>query len=52
MRQAAILFFPLLLVASSLAHAQTIQVGDLRCEYLKDPMGVDAVGRPVHPGRG
>jgi alpha-L-rhamnosidase len=26
----------------SLAHGQAIQVGDLRCEYLKDPAGVDA----------
>ncbi len=28
-------------VVSSFAHAQAIHVGDLRCEYLKDPMGVD-----------
>ena len=25
-----------------LCNAQAIQVGDLRCEYLKDPLGVDA----------
>jgi alpha-L-rhamnosidase len=32
----------LFLVGSSFAHAQAIQVGDLRCEYLKDPLGIDA----------
>ena len=30
------------LVVSSLAHGQPIQVDDLRCEYLKNPLGVDA----------
>ncbi len=41
MRQAAFTLLVSFLVGSSFSHAQAIQVGDPRCEYLTDPMGVD-----------
>jgi alpha-L-rhamnosidase len=41
MRPTAFTLLASFLVGSSFAHGQTIQVGDLRCEYLNDPMGVD-----------
>jgi len=43
MRYAAFALFASFLVASSFARGQTIQVDDLRCEYLKNPLGIDAV---------
>ena len=42
MRYAGFVLLASVLVGSSLAHGQAIQVNDLRCEYLKDPLGVDA----------
>ena len=42
MRQAAFTVLVSFLISSGFAWAQAIQVGDLRCEYLQDPMGVDA----------
>ena len=41
MRPTAFTLLASFLVGSSFAHGQTIQVGNLRCEYLNDPMGVD-----------
>ncbi len=32
----------LLLALPCLVHSQSIQVGDLRCEYRRDPLGIDA----------
>jgi alpha-L-rhamnosidase len=42
MRRAMIVLFLSLLVGSPIAIGQTIQVANLRCEYLKDPLGIDA----------
>ena len=42
MRHAVLALFVSFLVGSTVAHGQAIQVDDLRCEYLKNPLGVDA----------
>ena len=42
MRYAALALFASVFVASSFALGQAIQVDDLRCEYLKDPLGIDS----------
>jgi alpha-L-rhamnosidase len=42
MRHAAFTLLVSLFVGTGFAHSEAIQVGDLRCEYLEDPMGVDA----------
>ena len=38
-------FLPLVVMslASAILHAESIQVADLRCEYLQDPLGLGAV---------
>ncbi|MGO9110817.1 MAG: family 78 glycoside hydrolase catalytic domain [Thermoguttaceae bacterium] len=41
MRRAVLALLVAVFVGSSLAHGQAIQVRDLRCEYLKDPKGID-----------
>ena len=35
-------WFCLFFIGSGLAHGQAIHVADLRCEYLNDPLGIDA----------
>lgn len=42
MRWLFLLVLASLFVKLDVAHGQAIQVGDLRCEYLKDPLGVDS----------
>ena len=42
MRHVVFVLLASVLVGSGLARAQAIQVEDLRCEYLKDPLGIDA----------
>ncbi|MGA2256398.1 MAG: family 78 glycoside hydrolase catalytic domain, partial [Thermoguttaceae bacterium] len=43
MRYAPFALFASFLVVSSFAHGQAIQVDDLRCEYLRNPLGIDSV---------